>query len=134
MWRHKWQPVLFSLIVHDFGVEYVGKHHAKNLLNALKENYEVTVNEKGDLYADINLTWDYVKRTCRLTMDNFIKNLRAKFYHPNPKKPQQSPNHQNPIIYGEKVQYAVETPTSPPLDSARKLLLQQLVGVIRYYT
>ena len=44
MWRHKWQPVLFSLIVDYFGVEYVGKHHADHLLNALKENYEVTVN------------------------------------------------------------------------------------------
>ena len=39
LWRHKWQPVLFSLIVDDFGVEYVGNHHADHLLNALKENY-----------------------------------------------------------------------------------------------
>ena len=47
MWRHKWRPVLFSLIVDDFGVEYVGKRHTDHLLNALKKNYEVTVNDKG---------------------------------------------------------------------------------------
>ena len=63
MWRHKWRHVLFSLIVDEFGVEYAAKHHADHLLNVLKENYEVTVNDKGDLYARINLTWDYVKRT-----------------------------------------------------------------------
>ena len=36
LWRHKWRPVLFSLIVDDFGVEYVGKRHTDYLLNALK--------------------------------------------------------------------------------------------------
>ena len=86
LWGHKWGPVLFSLIVDDFGVEYVGKHHAKHLINALKEKYEITVNDKGKLYAGINLNWEYVKRTCRLTMDDQITNLRAKFDHPNPKK------------------------------------------------
>ena len=47
LWSHKWRLVLFSLIVDDFGVKYVGKSHANNLLNALNENFEVTVNEKA---------------------------------------------------------------------------------------
>ena len=134
MWRHKWRPVLFSLIVDDFGVEYVGKHHVDHLLNALKENHEVIVNEKVDLYAGINLTWDYIKRTYRLIMENFITNLRAKLDHPNPKKPQHSPPRHIPIIYGAKVKYAAETPTILPLESSRKLRIQKLVGAIRYYT
>ena len=25
LWRHKWRPVQFVLIVDDFGVEYVGE-------------------------------------------------------------------------------------------------------------
>ena len=133
MWRQKWRPVLFFLIVDDFVVEYVGKHHVDHLLNALKENYEVTVNDKGDLYSGINPTWDYVKRTCRLKMDDYITNLRPKFDHPNSKKPQYSPQLHNTIIYGSKVQYAAETPSSPPLNSAGKLRIEQLVGVIRYY-
>ena len=66
-------------------------------------------------------------------MDNFIIDLRAKFNHPKPKKPQHSPHRHTPIIYGEKFQYSVETHTSPPLDSARKLRIQRLVGDIRYY-
>ena len=134
LWHHKCQPVLFSLIVDDFGVEYVGKHHADHLINTLKENYEVTVNDKGEIYSGINLTWDYVKRNFCLTMDNYTTNLRAKFDHPNPKKPQYSPHSHNPIIYGAKVQYAAETPSSPPLDNFGKLRIQQLVRDIRYYS
>ena len=133
LWRRKWRPVLFYLIVDDFGVEYVGKRHTDHLLNALKKNYEVTVNDKGDLYAGINLTWYYLKLTSRLTMDDYIANLRAKFNQPNPNKPPQSLHRHTPIIYGVKVQYAAETPSRPPLDKAGKLRIQQLVGAICYY-
>ena len=87
----------------DFGVEYVGKRHADHLLNALHEHYEVSVNEKGDLYSGINLAWDYDKRTCRLTMDNYIAKLLAKFDHPDPKKSQHSPHRHTPINYGAKI-------------------------------
>ena len=66
-------------------------------------------------------------------MDDFIANLCAKFDHPNPKKPQHSPHCHTPIIYGAKVQYTAETPTSSPLDSSEKLRIQLLVGAIQYY-
>ena len=25
LWRHKWRPILFSLVVNDFGIKYVRK-------------------------------------------------------------------------------------------------------------
>ena len=31
LWRHKWRPILFCLIVDDFGIEYVDKCHADHL-------------------------------------------------------------------------------------------------------
>jgi hypothetical protein len=27
LWKHKWWPVWFSLIVNDFRVKYIGKEH-----------------------------------------------------------------------------------------------------------
>ena len=35
LWLHKWQPILFALIVDDFGIEYVGVHHALHLCDIL---------------------------------------------------------------------------------------------------
>ena len=31
LWRHKWRPILFCLIVDNFGIVYVDKHHADHL-------------------------------------------------------------------------------------------------------
>ena len=37
LWRHKWVPIQFCLIVDDFGVEYVGNKHADHLSKILKK-------------------------------------------------------------------------------------------------
>ena len=29
LWRHKWRPVIFSLVLDDFGVKYIGKNMQK---------------------------------------------------------------------------------------------------------
>ena len=46
---------MFTLIVDDFGVEYVGPPHAHPLHDVLQKHYDITQNWKGDLYAAINL-------------------------------------------------------------------------------
>ena len=40
LWRHKRRPILFSLIVDDFGVKYVGKEHDMHLYESLKSHYD----------------------------------------------------------------------------------------------
>ena len=40
LWRHVSHPIPFTLVVDDFGVKYVGKNHADNLVNALKKKYK----------------------------------------------------------------------------------------------
>ena len=72
LWRHKTRPVIFSLVVGDFGVQYTGRHNAEHLLTTLQEHYQVSTDWTGTKFAGMNLTWDYVKRTCRLTMDGYI--------------------------------------------------------------
>ena len=66
-------------------------------------------------------------------MEDYIANPRAKFGHPTAKKSQHSPHCHIPINYGEKFQYAAETPSSPPLSNIGKLRIEQLIGAIRYY-
>jgi hypothetical protein len=45
--RHKWRPVLFSLVMDDFGVKYVGKQHVDHLNAAIEQHYEYTKDWRG---------------------------------------------------------------------------------------
>ena len=40
LWTHSTRPIVFSLVVDNFGVKYVGEEHAKNLLDILLANHE----------------------------------------------------------------------------------------------
>ena len=40
-WTHKWRPILLTLCVDDFGVKYVGAHHAKHLMGVLSTHYTI---------------------------------------------------------------------------------------------
>ena len=42
LWRHKWRPIMFVLIVDDFGIEYVGDHHLHHLRTVLTTHYTIT--------------------------------------------------------------------------------------------
>ena len=68
LWRHKWPPTTFVLIVDNFGVEYVGKQHAEHRLTTLQEHYTVTTDWTGTKFTDIGIAWDYNKCTCCTTM------------------------------------------------------------------
>ena len=56
LWRHKWRPITFVLIVDDFGLKYVDKRHADHLLAALSDSYKVTTDWSGSKFAGIDLT------------------------------------------------------------------------------
>ena len=66
-------------------------------------------------------------------MDDYIANLRVKFNHADPKKPQYSPYKHAPIIYGAKIQYAAEADDSAPLDKAGILRVQSIVCALLFY-
>ena len=63
LWKHISHPISFTLVIDDFGIKYVGKEHAKHLLNALKEHYTLDIDWAGKLYCGISLNWDYEKKT-----------------------------------------------------------------------
>ena len=86
------------------------------------------------MYTGINLAWNYVNRTCRLTMDNYTANLLLKFGHTDPKNLQHSPYKHTPIQHGSKFQYANEIPNSLYLNYAKILRAQSILGSLLYYT
>lgn len=59
LWKHKWRPVQFTLVVDDVGVKYVGREHAQRLKDTLNKNYKVTTEWNDGRYIGITLDWDY---------------------------------------------------------------------------
>jgi hypothetical protein len=85
LWRHLWRPILlFSLVVDDFGISYVGKQHADHLIQAIENDYDFTKDWSGTLYCGITIQWDYIKRTAKLSMTGYIKAALNKYQHSKP--------------------------------------------------
>jgi hypothetical protein len=61
LWYHETGPILFTLVVNDFGVQYVNKADVKTLLERLQTTYKLTADWTGDLYCGITLGWNYDK-------------------------------------------------------------------------
>ncbi len=87
LWRHKWRPIQFSLIVDDFGVEYVGIEHFNFLLSILKKYHRVQFNMASDKLVGITIKWDYPGKRCQISMPGYIDDSLIKFKHPHPSKP-----------------------------------------------
>jgi hypothetical protein len=96
---------MFSLVVDDFAIQYVGKDHTNHLLNLLhKDCKAVSVDWKVALYCGITCRWGYKAYTRNMSMPGYVQATLAKFQHDTPRRPQHSPQRQNRIQYGVKVQ------------------------------
>jgi hypothetical protein len=54
-WKYEWRPISFTLVVDDFGVEYIEKEHVMHLIRALKEHYEVEEDWERTGYLGITM-------------------------------------------------------------------------------
>jgi hypothetical protein len=108
LWLHKTRPISFTLVVDDFAVKYVGKHHAEQLRNALLRTYELTTDWTATVYSGMTLKWDYDKRTCDISMPGYISNFLSKFQNDSPKHPQHTPSRYVTPVYGANTQYATK--------------------------
>ena len=133
LWSHKWRPIMFTLVVDDFGVEYVGKEHVEHLMNTLKTHYELTADWNGTKFLGIDLQWDYDKRTVRLSMNNYIATVLQRFQHPVKNKPTHSPHPHSPPSYGAKIQLAPAPDDSSPLNDETKQRMQAITGALLCY-
>jgi hypothetical protein len=113
VWRHVTRPIIFSLVVDDFGVQYVGKENANHLYNALLQYYPTSINWEGKLYCGITLHWDYDGRTVDLSMPGYVAAGLHKFHHIKPGRHYHAPSRYTPPNYGAKTQFVKEDNTDP---------------------
>ena len=137
LWRHKWRPIMFALIVDNFAIQYVGDANLDHLRRALKQHYEVSEELNGTRFAGITLKWHYSathsERTCRTSMPGYINNVLVKFNHPMPTKRQLSPHKHREIVYGQSTKIAHTEPYSPPLSNDGVKRIQGIIGALLYY-
>ena len=65
-------------------------------------------------------------------MDGYILELRNKFQHMQPKKPQLSPHKHHPIDYGATQKLVQPTDTSKPLNEKGIKIIKGIVGALLY--
>ena len=82
LWRHKWRPILFPMVVNNFGMKYVGWAHAENLVTTLRKYHTFKTDWEGTLYCIITLKWDYTRHTVNLSMLGYINAALLKHQHP----------------------------------------------------
>jgi hypothetical protein len=133
LWKHDTRPVTFTLAVNNFGIKYVGKEHVDHLLQALKQEHEVTENWTGALYCGITLDWNYKEGTVNLPMPGYIDTALHNFQHKPPTRPEHAPYPARAKQYGANVQLTPEQDTSAALSADGRKRIQWVVGSLFCY-
>ena len=108
LWKHETRPIVFTLVVDDFGVKYVNKEDAEHLMSVLKQEYEVTEDWKGERYIGMHLRLDYTGRKVQLAMPGYVEKALGKFLHEHPRRRQYSPFPCAQKKYGKEAQMIEE--------------------------
>ena len=122
-------------MVDDFGVKYVGEEHAKHLLDILLINDEGVHDDWGGTnFCGITLKWDYIQRTCELSMPGYIESILNRFHHPRLIKPELAPHrYASRSFSAANAQSPIPDDYTARLDTSDVLCVQRVVGCIIYY-
>ena len=117
MCRHKTRKTTFALSVDDFGEKYFSKADAHHLIDALQENYKITLDWEGSLYCGMELNWNYSEGRVDNHMPGYVIWALAKFNQPAPGKPQHPPHlWVTPVYDSRQQQTPKETPKASLLE------------------
>ncbi len=128
LWKHKWQPIQFCLIVDDFCIEYLGIKHFNHLHLVLQRYHQVQTNMAGDKIAGLNVQWDFPSKQVHIDMRSYVKDLLLSLNLPMPKKPQLSPFTAMLIAYCQKAHFTPDKNTLAPLLPKCLKRIQIIIG------
>lgn len=131
LFRHESRPIMFSLVVDDFGVKYSGAEHLQHLINTLRELYELHVDMEGTKYVGLDICFDRVAKTVSISMKDYVQKALLRF-GATTIKGVNSPGVYIPTNYGSKAQYNTIDDT-PLISEARIARIRAIVGVFQWY-
>jgi hypothetical protein len=124
---------MFTLVVDDFGIQYIDKDDFDYLTSVLQQKYTISIDMAGEKYRGLTLLWDYSKQTCTISMPGYIKHALQHFEHLLPKRPQDSPHAWTKPEYGAKTQYTEAPDNSEALNVKDIKQVQEVLGMLLYY-
>ena len=133
LWFHKHSSLVFSLVINDFDIKYMKKADAEQLLTTLQKLYRSSAKWDGNHYCRLTLNWDYMNRTCNISMLVYIEHALQWLTHPPPMHPQHSPHAWTKPIYGAKIQYAEPDDDSPLLDTTDIKCIHEILRTLLFY-
>jgi hypothetical protein len=116
LWKHESRPLIFTLVIDDFGVKYENKEDVDHLIASMKSTYKLTMDWTGNLYCGISLDWDYVNQTVDISMPGYIKKKLQEYNHMLPGRMQACPYTPAPKKFGAHAQTPLDVDSSPWLD------------------
>ena len=127
-----WKPIIFVVVVDDFGVKYEGKQNANHLVDKLTNHYEISIDWAGKLFCGVSLNWDYTNRWVNFAMPEYITKMLLCFQHAQPWQPQHAPHCHEHIMFGKNAQTApVDNSNLLSLEKIKQL--QRIVIILLYY-
>ena len=133
LWTHETRDICFTLVVDDFAIKYTKLDDAQHLINALKQDYNITVDWEATTYIGLTVEWDYINRKVHIHMPGYLDSALLRFKHERPRTKQNSPHRHVAPQYGAKAQYVENNDTSPPLGKESTKYIQAVTGTLLYY-
>jgi hypothetical protein len=131
--KHRTNGNEFSLVVDDFGVKILSDEGAHQLIDSLKELYEIKVDWTGSKYLGMHLKWEYKKEQVAVSVPGMMPKLVEHVEKTLTSIKQcASPSIYTPPKYGAGQQYTVKD-NSGEISTAQAKVISTIVGVIGYY-
>jgi hypothetical protein len=81
--KHESRPIMFSLVVDDFGVKYVSRDDVNYLATTLRQLYAITMDWTGTQYLGITVEHDYDAKQLAISMTNYVAQMLQKYHIDN---------------------------------------------------
>ena len=101
IWVHESRDTNVFLCVDDFGVKYTSKADVQYLINALQENYDITIDWSGQVFCGLDLEWNYAQGYVDNIMRSFVIKTLQKPWRAFHSKPQYAPRKWTVPAYGQ---------------------------------
>ncbi len=72
LWTHETRKTCFTLVVDNFAIKYTSKEDAQHLIDALKQDYTITINWDATKYIGL---WDYKNQKVYAHMPGYIQKV-----------------------------------------------------------